>query len=109
MIVTISTNLFNLVIQSINQEAIIILVTNSSGVYRNLNVILKFGFGRMILEHLFMNFMRAILLSSIAKCLPMHVLAPALKPPYKNWGRLSHSLYHLSGLNSFGFLKYFSE
>jgi hypothetical protein len=85
----------------------IIFVAKSSGEYRNLNAILKLLLGRVILEYLFMNLMRAILLYSIARCFPMQVLAPALNPPYANWGRLSHSLSHLSGLNSFGFLKYF--
>lgn len=56
-----------------------------------------------------MNFTKAILLYIIAKCFPMHVLAPALNPPVTNAGMLSHYDYHLSGRNSYGFLKYFSE
>ena len=62
----------------------IIFEAKSSGEYRNLNAILKLLLGSVILEYLFMNLMRAILLYNIAKCLPMQVLAPALNPAYEN-------------------------
>lgn len=79
-----------------------------SGHGKNLYYILKF-FGIYIDLYLFMNFINAILLYNSAKCLPMHVRAPALKPPVTNAGILLHSPSHLSGLNLKGSLKYCSE
>lgn len=86
---------------------IVSLVSNFSGVYKNWNTILKLGFYSYIFSYLFMNFINAILLSNIAKCFPIHVLAPPLKPPKTKGCKLSHSLSHLYGLNLVGSLKYF--
>lgn len=66
-------------------------------------------FGSSIFLQRFMNLITAILLSIIARCLPMHILAPKLNPPSTKGGRSLHYSSHLSGRNSQGREKYFQE
>ena len=56
-------------------------VEKTSGAYTRCSSILKFFDGKIISLYRFKNFIKPILASNRAKCLPMHVLPPALKPP----------------------------
>lgn len=88
---------------------IINFTQRSSGAYINFTYILNSFLGRITLLYLFKNFTIAILFYNMARCLPMQVRAPALKPPVTNGGIQLHQFYHLQGRNYQGFLKYFSE
>lgn len=70
-----------------------------SGSVRNFMTILNYDFGKWNYLYRFMNFINAILLYSMARCFPMHVLGPPEKPENANPGRFLHSLSHLYGLN----------
>lgn len=71
-----------------NQAINVISIGSAS--YKNLVHILKSFFGKAKDWYLFMNFITAILLSSIAKCLPIHVLGPPPNPANANPGKFLH-------------------
>ena len=77
-------------VQSFESGSIVMVVSNSSGPYENVINIWKFFLGRSIFLYLFMNLIKAILVSNNAKCLPMHVLAPPLNPPTRKGGKSLH-------------------
>ena len=83
-------------------QAFVNLAITFLGWYRYLMI--KSTSSTSIFLYLFMNFINPILASNLAKCFPMHVFGPALNPPIAKAGTSSHSLSHLSGLNSVGFL-----